>query len=113
MIDEILDRLLTEKKQPVMSDIAKLWKEHGENMSMADYYENEGSRKGDDPAPYYKKAEKVYNATKAKFGLEMADTMVKHNDAMANTWYGHWDTAGEKKAEKIRKKMNIDWDGGV
>jgi hypothetical protein len=96
------------------TEVMDYWMRHGDNMAQADYYENAGERKGEDPSQYYKAADKIVKEVQAKLGKEVADAMVAHSDAMANTWYGQNDKSGESKAKKIRKQHNLEgWDGAL
>lgn len=109
MIDNIVDKYLNEARKKKPSEIAQYWMDYSENLSMADYYENEGERKGVPPAPYYKAAEKIRKEVEKKFGLKMSKAMEKHFDHMADYYYMGQGNKGA--ASKIRKSHGIDWDG--
>lgn len=90
-------------------ELTKLWWEFFNLNASADYYSNEGERKGVNPQPYITKATKVLAIVKQKYGTETARLMNRWaNEAVERTQYGRgW---SEKRLYSALKKVNVDPD---
>lgn len=108
---DILERIdILEARKKKLDPLSQLWMDYSDAYSSADYYENEGSRKGVSPKSYYKEMEKIKKQVAKEYGVQVADAMEHHADLLADYWY-MGDGRGKGAATNIRKKYKIggDW----
>lgn len=108
--EEVLDEAEKSDRKNTMA-LARHWRDHLGHIGAADYYRNEGERKGRDPKPHEKRAAAVEKKVAAKWGKSAAKDMATHNwhvvgnDGIANS--------NVRGPVELRKKHNIarHWKG--
>jgi len=104
-------QLLKESVTPPDKEKLALINVYYDAYSAADYYENEGERKGINPNPYKRKTKHAYDKLSSKYGKKFADEVVKFaEDEYEKATYGHGPGGGSFLKKYGIKPVDLDLD---